>query len=76
MKTIIKIAFIVAIALMHGCTTQNELTIESTKPWEGHYFTTEELNRNINSIQLEKDESIWIITNHTLNRLLKEISNK
>ena len=52
-----------------GCITKP--TIESTKPWEGHYYSVDELKEKVNTIQLDKDESMWLISNHTLNRLLK-----
>ena len=52
-----------------GCLSDPK--IESTKQWEGHYFTVDELKQKINDIDLDKDESIWMMSNHTLNRLLK-----
>ena len=60
---------IVAFAIFAGCLSDPK--IESTKQWEGHYFTVDELKQKINEIDLDKDESIWMMSNHTLNRLLK-----
>lgn len=54
-----------------GCITEPKL--EATKPWENHYYTVEELKKNVETIELEKNESIWLMSNHTLNRLLKNI---
>ena len=39
-----------------GCMTQPKL--EATKPWEDHYYTVEELRKIIDTIQLDKNESI------------------
>ena len=60
---------IIATILLNGCMTEPKL--EATKPWEKHCYTVEELKQNIENMQLDKDESIWIMSNHTLNRLLK-----
>ena len=56
-------------AVVYGCMTDTK--VESTKTWEGHYFTVEEMHKATDQMQLDKDESIWIMSNHTLNRLLK-----
>ena len=61
--------------LFTGCLTKNP-TIESTKPWEGHYYDIASLTNAIEKMQLDKDESIWIMSNYTLNRLLKNASGK
>ena len=61
--------FIFLAFAMSGCITKP--TIESTKPWEGHYYSVDELKYKVGTIQLDKDESMWLISNHTLNRLLK-----
>ena len=58
-------------AILCGCMTEPKL--EATKPWEDHYYNVEELKKKIDTIQLEKGESIWMMSNHTLNRLLKNI---
>ena len=66
--------FLISIVLsmtLYGCMTEPKL--EATKPWEDHYYTVEELKQKIDTIQLDKDESIWMMSNHTLKRLLKNI---
>ena len=65
-KTFIFIFIAFAIS---GCITNP--TIESTKPWEGHYYNVDDLTEKVSTIQLDKDESMWLMSNHTLNRLLK-----
>ena len=62
---------VILIVVLCGCMTEPKL--EATKPWEDHYYTVEELKKKIDTIQLEKNESIWMMSNHTLNRLLKNI---
>ena len=53
-----------------GCVNVNP-TVELVKPWEGHFFTAEEAKANVESIQLEENESVWILSNRTLKRVLK-----
>ena len=60
---------IVSTAFFAGCFTEPK--IESTKPWEGHYYSFKDLEKNISTAALDEDESIWLMSNHTLNRLLK-----
>lgn len=67
-KTFIAIALATA---MHGCMT--EPRIEATKPWEEHYYKVEDIKKIIDTIELDEGESIWMMSNHTLNRLLKNI---
>ena len=61
---------ILAIAFIAGCMT-TEPKVESTKEWEGHYYSPNEVVEKAQSMQLEDGESIWMMSNHTLNRLLK-----
>ena len=61
--------FIFLAFAINGCITKP--TIESTKSWEGHYYTVDELKDKVDTIKLDKDESMWLMSNHTLNRLLK-----
>lgn len=61
--------FIFLAFAISGCISGPK--VESTKPWEGHYYSVDELKYKVGTIQLDKDESMWLISNHTLNRLLK-----
>lgn len=73
MRTFI-IASVIAIGLT-GCMTEPK--IEATKPWEGHCYTIEKLKDKVDNMQpLDDGESIWLLSNHTLNRLLKNSSGK
>ena len=53
-----------------GCVNVNP-AVEPVKPWEGHFFTAEEAKASVESIQLEENESVWILSNRTLKRVLK-----
>lgn len=66
-----KIVLAAASALiLCGCMTK-EPQIESTKQWENHYFTVEQFKNGTKDILLDKDETIWVLSNTTLNRLLQ-----
>lgn len=55
--------------LLNGCISF-EPTIESTKSWEQHYKSVEEFKAGTENIVLDEDETIWVMSNKTLNRLL------
>lgn len=57
--------------LVAGCFSQKDPVIESTKPWEGHYYNVEDARKQLENAQLDKNESIWMMSNNTLKRLLK-----
>ena len=48
--------FILLAFAISGCITKP--TVESTKPWEGHYYSANELKEKVDTIQLDKDESL------------------
>lgn len=58
-------------ATMYGCQTTPK--VESTKPWEGHYMSTNDFQKSTSNIQLDSGESIWVMSNATLKRLLKNV---
>jgi uncharacterized protein involved in tolerance to divalent cations len=55
-------------SLLAGCI--NEIAVMTTKQWEGHYYTTEEAKTAVDNIELDDNESIWLLSNCTLKRLL------
>lgn len=68
----IKLPMILATSLiLAGCFSQKDPIIESTKPWEGHFYTVEDAKAKLDNASLDKNESIWMMSNHTLKRLLK-----
>lgn len=67
--------FIVSFVLLSGCiSSTSSISIESTKQWEGHYFTVEQFKTNTNDITLDQDETIWVLSDKTLSRVLKRVS--
>lgn len=72
MKNII----IILSLLLSGCIS-NDIKIEATKPYEGHYFSKKEVEEAVSLIKdkLEQDETIWIIQGKTLSRTLKNIKD-
>lgn len=65
-----KFIFLLSILLiMSGCI--NKVIIEPTKPWENHYYTVEEFKNGVKDITLNNNESVWVLSNTTLSRLLK-----
>lgn len=63
----------IACIVLSGCTTIIEPKIESVKPWEQHYMTVEAFEAGTKDIKLDANETIWVISNKTLNRLLMNI---
>ena len=66
MKKTLIIAFILATCI--GCTS---VSIQTTKSWEGHFMSTNEFHKATSNIQLEEDETVWVLSNRTLKRILK-----
>ena len=66
--------YILALCLLvaAGCTTVT-VNIDPVKSWEGHYLTTNDFYKATSDISLEKGESIWVLSDRTLNRVLKNI---
>lgn len=60
--------------LVAGCFTQ--VTIDPVKSWEGHYKSTNEFYKATQNIKLGEDESIWVLSDKTLNRVLKNTERK
>lgn len=58
-----------------GCAT-TEPIVETTKPWENHYYTVEQFQNGTKEMKLEKGESVWVISNRTLSRVLKNYMQK
>lgn len=65
MKTIVAL---LGFLLMAGCTT---VTIDPVSSWEGHYYTESEVQAAIENMKLNKNQSVWILSDSTLMRVLK-----
>lgn len=57
--------------LLSGCYTS--LNVSTTRQWEGHYFSTNDFYKATSNIQLDKEESIWVLSDRTLNNVLKNV---
>lgn len=62
--------------LFPGCISQNNIEVSTTKQWEGHYFSEKDFYQATRDIQLQKGESIWVLSNKSLNRVLNQELNK
>lgn len=63
-------------AAMALCGCMSEPKLEATKPWEGHYYTASDIADKAKQIELDEGESIWMMSNYTLKRLLKNAAGK
>ena len=69
-KTFAAVAALILTAVT-GCITKVDVVVDPIKPWEGHYMTAEEFKEKTAEIQLDEGESIWVISNNTLKRVLR-----
>ena len=67
MKNALIIATII-LTLCIGCTS---ISIQTTKNWEGHFMSTNDFHKATSNIQLEENETVWVLSNRTLKRVLK-----
>jgi len=72
-----KLLMAALVMLAAGCVSvERTIVIESAKPYEGHYMTVEDFRKGTENIQLQQDESIWVLSSVTLKRLLKNTESK
>jgi hypothetical protein len=69
---VVKIILISSMFAISGCINFHP-EVKTTKPWENHYKTVEEFQNGTKDMQLEKGESIWVLSNSSLSRLLKDL---
>ena len=60
---------VAAILLIAGCRTPYPI-VEPTQAWEGHYFDKAAAEDAASKIILDEGQSVWILSNSTLKRLL------
>ena len=63
------LAAVAAILLIAGCRTPYPI-VEPTQAWEGHYFDKAAAEDAARKITLDEGQSVWILSNSTLKRLL------
>jgi hypothetical protein len=65
---------VMLIAALPGCISFTvEPKVETTKPWEGHFMSTNDFHRAVGGIELQEGESVWVLSNRTLSRVLKNV---
>ena len=69
MKNIFIVIFAFLAAVFSGCATKIEAPV--VRPWEGRYESGKAAVAAAQAIQLEKGESVWLLSSSTLKRLLK-----
>ena len=69
-----RVVAVIMCLMLVGCITEPK--VETTEPWEGHYYSFDELKSKIEGQQLEEKQSIWLLSNTTLKRLLKNAGAK
>lgn len=47
--------------------------VQTTKSWEGHYYSVEEFKKATENITLNEKESIWVLSDQSLSRALKNM---
>lgn len=65
-----KFLMILSLCAIYGCMNAS-INVHTTKSYEGHYMTTNDFYNATKNISLDKDESIWVLSNSTLKQLLK-----
>lgn len=63
------LAVVAAALLIAGCKTPQPI-VEPTEVWEGHYFDKAAAKEAVSKIILKEGQSVWILSNSTLKRLL------
>lgn len=66
------LAAVAAAFLIAGCWTPQPV-VESTEAWEGHYLSKDVAQEAVDKIELKEGQSIWILSNSTLKRLLTNV---
>ena len=67
---------LVMIILLTGCITTRNVEISTTRQWEGHYISVSEFTNSTSNITLDEGESIWVLSNKTLYKLLEKHNGK
>lgn len=68
--------FILAAVALTGCITTKKVEVSTTRQWEGHYMSVSEFTNATSNITLDKGESIWVLSNKTLYKLLEKHNGK
>lgn len=75
MKTFIRLFICVSIFSFISCgCISSKITLNTAKPFEKRYTSKDKIEINDEKIIIEGKESIWILTDSTLNNLLEYAS--
>lgn len=75
MRKIPPLLFALASIFISGCTTI-DVTVQPVAAWEGHYMSIDEFKKATESITLEKGQTIWVLSNNTLKRVILNAIDK
>lgn len=73
-----KILFTIFVSLLCcGCfsTKPQNLSISAAYPFEGRYDSSAKIEIEGNKVEVRKEDSLWILSNHTLYNLLISVSD-
>lgn len=62
--------FIIVASCLFGCKS---IELPTTEPWEGRYSSVEEFKEKTRNIELRSGQSIWVVSNGTMYRILKKV---
>ena len=65
------LALTAALLLLTGCIHTHDVQVNTVKHWEGHYMDTNAFYKATQNIQLGTNETIWVLSDRTLNNVLK-----
>lgn len=57
--------------MLCGCSITVTPEVSTTQQWENHYMTVDDFKEGTKDITLKDGQSIWVLSNDTLSRVLK-----
>jgi len=75
MRKLLQLSVVLGIIALAGCQVK-EAEVYQANDWEGHYYSAEEAQKAAAKIKLNHKQSVWIISNDTLNRTLKNVAER
>lgn len=75
MKKIFYYGLIIFTSVVFGGCVSN-IDVQTVRPYENRYSNETELVEAARTVVLEKGESVWLLTNSTLKRLLTNLNRK
>lgn len=66
---------IAIVTLLAGCINAAKVDVVTTNSWEGHFKDETSFKQATKDLSLKKGETIWVLSNHTLNYILQNATN-